>query len=428
MDTSIKKYYSISDIIEIIDNIISTNYSNRKNKLTNKNIAVEIVGSHGLGKSMSIQEYAIENKMSFVKRELAQISDETSLYGYPRKTIKVAKIEILIDKNDPNNTEKKRRLIKKIEFDDLQRYIDDGWEQYSNDTELSYSTPEWVSELYKTEKSILFLDESRRALPHIMQATMNLINDGQYGDWKLPPGCTIILANNPDDEGDYNVGSFDLASNDRMFRYNVKADINSWVQWATNNHIKEECINFMIKVPEAHEKENSPSYRMWTNFFISLNNLNLRNKDNYDMIYRLGIGSIGENNLFMFKTFIDNNLDIIPNINEIFSKKITETEAINKLQKAIYSVNDQGVNVLRTDIKGLLGLRIKSYFRSNNISDVAVDRFVEICKSKIIPKESMLDILMDMQKNNHPNKKLINILLINPTIKDILLNTKSINI
>lgn len=414
-----KRFYSIQDFIKILDDIVETNYYNRKNNITNKNNSVEIIGVHGIGKSESIREYALKKGYAFEKRELAQITDETSLLGYPRKTIKIFKT---VDK-DINGEIKKVKQVKKIEYSDLSRYLADGWEQYSPDTELSYSVPEWVNNLYRTEKSILFLDELRRALPHIQSAVMNLINNGEYGDWKLPIGCTIVLANNPTDDGEYNVSSFDDACSDRMFRYYIKADIESWAQWASNHKIKEECINFMIKVPEALNSNDSPSLRMWTNFFNSISNKNLRSNDDLDLIYKLGLGSIGEEYTMMFKTFIDNNLDIIPSLNEIFSSKTKEQDAINKLKKAIIDKDTSGNEIMRTDIMGLLGLRIKTYLRKENITDSEINRFVMIIENNIIPKESLLDILMDVQKSDHPNKNIKTKLLSNSFIRNFLLES-----
>ena len=51
-------------------------------------------------------------------------------------------------------------------------------------------------------------------MPRFIQATMELIDRGEYISWSLPPNCTIILTSNPDN-GDYNVNSMDNAQKTR---------------------------------------------------------------------------------------------------------------------------------------------------------------------------------------------------------------------
>jgi hypothetical protein len=447
--------FSIDEAIKLIDRIVDSNYELKKSNSNEQGIAIELVGQHGLGKSKSIEAYAKENNYAFYKKELAQITDETSLFGYPRKTVEIERQDdlILTDGNTKKSVKKTYRT--RIEISELTLYIGTSfgsekindeyykkknanitlknkgnWELASDDSELTYSTPDWVTELSKTSKSILLLDEFNRALPLIQAATMNLILDGKYGNWTLPPGCTIILSNNPNN-GSYNVTDVDVAGADRKFTINLKPDINSWVMWASGNGIKEECINFLYKCPEVRDNPDAPSYRRWTQFFNAIKNVNLRNdvgNDDLTYVYNIGSIAVGSGNILAFKSFIANHLDILPSINELFDPKVDIKKQMDLLQQAIYYKNESGQNVLRTDITGLLGLRVKGYFRSNKILKLQVDRFESLLNHDIIPKDSLIDILSDISKPDHPNKNQLGYLTNIPAIKAHLNVIGSLNI
>lgn len=203
----------------------------------------------------------------------------------------------------------------------------------------------------------------------------------------------------------------------------MKSDIDSWVQWATNSNIKEECINFLFKSPEVRDSLDKPSNRTWTSFFLSINDLNLRNPDDLDMIYNLGVGSIGEENVLIFKTFITNNLDIIPSIKWIFDPNSKLPEVLNKLKECIV---DKESRVVRNDIKGLLGIRIKSHLRSPGIDKTVTTRFLEILQGQIVPKESFMDILLDTGAKNHPNPHINKELISHPIGRQLLMSNNDI--
>ncbi len=179
--------FSIDEAIKLIDRIVDSNYELKKSNSNEQGIAIELVGQHGLGKSKSIEAYAKENNYAFYKKELAQITDETSLFGYPRKTVEIERQDdlILTDGNTKKSVKKTYRT--RIEISELTLYIGTSfgsekindeyykkknanitlknkgnWELASDDSELTYSTPDWVTELSKTSKSILLLDEFNR--------------------------------------------------------------------------------------------------------------------------------------------------------------------------------------------------------------------------------------------------------------------------
>lgn len=234
-----------------------------------------------------------------------------------------------------------------------------------------------------------------------MQAAMNLVLFGKFGNWELPKGTQIILLDNPD-SGNYNVTSLDEAQLTRFLNYKVKADINSWVKWASAKGIHEECINFLYKTPEAREKSDDtitdvPNFRVWTMFFNRISHIkNLNDQAYFDEIRRAAIGSIGNKMLNIFKLFIDNNLGYIPSLHEVFSSKVSTGQASKMLKDAIFIDNH-----VRNDIKGLLGLRLIGYcYNQKNLNADFMGKFDSFAKDGIITVDVILRIFKDLRTSN----------------------------
>ena len=59
------------------------------------------------------------------------------------------------------------------------------------------------------------------------QATMTLIETGEYISWKLPKNWTILLSSNPDN-GEYLINVMDIAQKTRFISVKLKFDIDCW--------------------------------------------------------------------------------------------------------------------------------------------------------------------------------------------------------
>lgn len=239
------------------------------------------------------------------------------------------------------------------------------------------------------------------AQPYIMQAVMNLVLFGKFGNWELPKGAQIILLDNPD-SGEYNVTSLDQAQLTRFLNYKVKGNIDSWVKWASAKGIHEECINFLYKTPEAREKANDtitdiPSFRVWTMFFNRISHIrNLNDPSYFDEIQRAAVGSIGSRMMNIFKLFVDNNLGSIPSLYEVFSTNVSTGAASKMLKDAIF-VDGQ----VRNDIKGLLGLRLIGYcYNQKNLDNNFMNKFDAFAKEGIITVDVILRIFKDLRTSN----------------------------
>lgn len=121
---------------------------------------------------------------------------------------------------------------------------------------MSYAPPTWMPKEDNENGCILLLDDYSRALPMFLQATMELIDRGEYISWKLPKNCTIVLTSNPDN-GDYNVSTMDNAQKTRYINFEIDFDVNVWARWAETDKLDSRAINFALLYPEIFEKEGN---------------------------------------------------------------------------------------------------------------------------------------------------------------------------
>ena len=89
---------------------------------------------------------------------------------------------------------------------------------------MSYAPPEWLPKEDNPNGTILLLDDYSRATQYFIQATMELIDKGEYISWKLPQYTTVVLSSNPDD-GEYSVSTMDNAQKTRYINFNVEFNL-----------------------------------------------------------------------------------------------------------------------------------------------------------------------------------------------------------
>jgi len=398
--------YTLSEATSIIKTIIQAN----NNSITHDRIAIGLVGKHGLGKSAFVKGLSEKEKMNFHKLTLPNYDDTSALLGYPRKTWKAVK-----ENKEGNLT------TRHIEAGSIETYRKAGF-KISRDPSMTYAEPEWLSFLSKDGKpSILFIDEYNRALSFIKAAVMELINSGEYGTYKLPKNCTIVVASNPND-GNYNITSpDDDAQGDRIVQIPVKFDAKAWAEWAEEVGINEAAINFILSVPEATTGDNSLSIRRWTKFFSAIHNVpDMDSVASLDLISSVGQVSVG-NHVTTFINYVKNNLDIIPRMEYIFDPLSQEAAVLESIKQCVI---DRDTGVQRQDIRALIGLRMKNFIKTRNSVDTKfIDRLKLILTSDVLYEDSLLMLVTDITSNSHPHKSKMTRLLADNKIQDILLKS-----
>lgn len=427
---SYTKHFTPNEIIDVITDIRNAN-SHSISQGEDDTIAMEVVSESGYGKSSIFEQYAKDNNLGFYILNLPSLTEETQITGYPRETY-LMQLKQKIQKKDNEGVITESIVVKEknVRVNDMEKHLKDGWILLQEDSEMTYSPPAFVNYLAKFKKgSILLMDESMRSLPHIMQGTLNLTNNGRFANWKLPSNCLRVEANNPNTE-DYSVNEVDKAGRTRKFTYRMKFDITSWMQWASKRSIVEECMNFFYMTEEARDYENKtancPNPRVWVRFFRSIAHLDLRKKENWNIVHRNGVGSIGEDFVVLFQFFLDNNLDIIPSLKWLFDGNTNHIAAIKAIREAVIDSSDPANAIIRSDIQGLLGMRLKTFLRgASSVDTKFIERLLEIIKANVLGEDISIMIIFDIfsSSNPHPNGNKFKSQLVNLTkVREILTN------
>jgi len=378
---------NIDELKGFVNHIINNNRYLQEN---GKNaVSVEVVGESGIGKTSTIVELAKENKLNFVKLNLAQIEELGDLVGFPVRQFqmyKEKKVNAPAKIDDISMVTAAQRaagsslanlnqtITKKVGMwvDELavQEYLKNGYKM-TGKNRMSYCAPEWIAD--KKEGGILLLDDWNRADTRFIQAVMELIDRQTYISWTLPKDWHIILTANPDN-GDYMVNSVDAAQKTRYVTANLKFDVNVWAQWAEGAGIDTRCINFLLLHPELVTQETNA--RSITTFFNAISSFESF-EDNLGIIQMIGEGSVGDAFASMFTTFINNKLDKLVTPKDLLTHD-NEQYILNELRSCIGKDD-----TYRADIASTLATRLGNYSvvysQDNTINQKITDRLKALC-------------------------------------------------
>ena len=172
------------------------------NTLLEKNIAIFLWGSPGIGKSSIVRQIAKENEMEFIDLRLSLL-DPTDLKGIP--------------------------------FFDKENH------------QAVWASPSFLP---REGRGILFLDELNSAPPTVQASAYQLILDRAIGEYRLPEGWKIVAAgNNEDDHGITYKMPAPLAN--RFIHLHMELDVDEWCEWAYAKGIDYRIISYIRYKNEA---------------------------------------------------------------------------------------------------------------------------------------------------------------------------------
>ena len=189
------------------------------NALLDKNIAIFLWGSPGIGKSSIIKQIAKTNQMEFIDLRLSLL-DPTDLKGIP--------------------------------FFDKEKH------------QAVWAAPSFLP---REGEGILFLDELNSAPPTVQASAYQLILDRAIGEYTLPEGWKIVAAgNNEDDHGITYKMPAPLAN--RFIHLQMDLDVDEWCEWAYANNIDYRIISYIRYKNEAlfefeSDKKSFATPRSW---------------------------------------------------------------------------------------------------------------------------------------------------------------------
>lgn len=109
-----------------------------------------------------------------------------------------------------------------------------------------FCPPDWMAQ---SEPVLLLIDEANRGLSLVQNAIMQLTCSGTYGGVTLPKGSRIVACINPDDSGDYDVGSMDIAQKDRFAWFDFTPTVKEWLDYAVAKGFNSRVIDFINDNP-----------------------------------------------------------------------------------------------------------------------------------------------------------------------------------
>lgn len=345
------KKLNSKELKKILNHIFERN--NSLNNSKKRGTPICIWGTHGLGKTQIVRDYAINKGWKFSYIAPAQFEEMGDLHGMPNVI-------------DPD-------------------------EKISGDEYTVYSPPDWVPK--EEGPGILLLDDINRADDRILRGCMQLLQNFELTSWKLPPKWQIVTTANPEG-GDYSVTPMDGAMLTRMLHTTLKFDAKIWAEWAINSNVDDRGISFVLTYPELINSERTTP-RSLTQFFEQIQSINDL-KENLDLVEALALSSLDEITVSSFIAFINDELKQL-----IEPEEILETKDFSKIKIRIeeISIDKNGskrVDRLSTICSRLYLLLISDKFQPSKINS---KNLVELLLLDIIPNDLLMSLYMDLSKN-----------------------------
>lgn len=349
MDDSVIQYGPLchsQDLESILSHVFDENKISKKRNPT----PICIWGTHGLGKTEMVRDYALSRGWGFKYIAPAQFEEMGDLHGIP-KEVKTADGEI-----------------------------------------TKYSPPDWVPN--EEGPGILLIDDINRADDRILRGCMQLLQNYELASWKMPEKWQIIATANPEGS-DYSVTPLDDAMVTRMIHFTYVFDHKVWAAWATKNGVDKRGISFVLTYPELINT-NRTTPRSLTQFFELIKNIN-NLKDNLDLVLALAQSTLDEVTASSFLNFVNDDLQQL-----IDPEEILDAAKFAPIEKKIKSLSADGRGEKRVDRLSTITTRLYlfltggSYEPKENHSENLIRFFL----LDSLPKDLSMSLFMDLQKSS----------------------------
>ena len=224
-----------------------------------------IWGTHGIGKTTVVRDFARQNGWKLAYCAPAQFEEMGDLHGLPTRV-------------DPDPT-------------------------VLGDEYTAFLPPEWVP----TEEGpgILLLDDMNRADDRILRGLMQLLQNFEMFSWSLPSKWQIVATANPEG-GDYSVTPMDDAMLTRMLHMTMIFDVKAWAGWALEQGVDSRGVDFVLTYPETVTGIRTTP-RTLAAFFEQIHDIQDL-KAEIDLVHTLALSSLDEVTVATFLSFVNDNL------------------------------------------------------------------------------------------------------------------------
>jgi MoxR-like ATPase len=266
------------------------------------------------------------------------------------------------------------------------------------DEKTVFAAPNWVPT--SDEKGILLIDDVNRADDRILRGIMQLLQNYELVSWKLPEKWHIILTANPDG-GDYSVTPMDDAMLTRMLHITMVFEVKNWVNWAKENGIHEDCINFVLTHPEVVTGERTTP-RTLVQFFQNIQAIEDWDT-NLGLIQMLGDATLDAQTVASFIAFVQNDRQLLLSAIEILDSEDFENEVENRLYDLVVG-DSLRIDILATICTQLIQAVTNAHFQP---TDLQLENLKLFIKLDFLPDDLRLTFAQDLVGSENKSLKAI---------------------
>ena len=256
-----------------------------------------------------------------------------------------------------------------------------------------FAKPKWWPRDSKS-KGILFLDELNRASKDVTQAVFELCLDRSLDGDKLPDGWKVVSAINADEE--YDVMEMDPALSDRFFHIEFEPSVSEWLEWANNDgNVHQSIVQFVARntnlldppVGNLEAGKIYPSRRSWEALSEFLVQFDLLKEGNQGLLVQATKGWCGHEVAIMFQKFVSNEFkllkaeDILDKFDKVKSEIEKSCEDIEVISALANAVVKEANSRDSKKLKDLQRENIKKFFLTIP-NDVASDFWIGLTEGK----------------------------------------------
>jgi len=340
-----------------LEHIFKTNLESQK--LDKRGTPVCIWGTHGLGKTTLVQEFARKNNWQLAYCAPAQFEEMGDLHGIPYQV-------------DPDK-------------------------DVIGDEYTAFAPPDWVP----TEEGpgILLLDDINRADDRILRGLMQLLQNFELFSWQLPPKWQIVATANPEG-GDYSVTPMDDAMLTRLLHLTMVFDPKSWAQWAEDAGVDSRGIDFVLTYPEVVTGKRSTP-RSLVQFFEQIAGIPDLKKE-IEMVSILAMSSLDDVTVGTFLGFVNDNLEQL-----VGPEEILEAKDFKKVSKRIENLSKSEGGGKRVDRLATMCTRLYLNLTKEKYEPKAnhTDNLVKFMLLETLPNDLRMSFHSDLMKNGSEKVK-----------------------
>ncbi|MBF0236664.1 MAG: AAA family ATPase [SAR324 cluster bacterium] len=319
-----------------------------------------IWGTHGIGKTMIIQEFARSHHWQFAYCAPAQFEEMGDFHGLPHLV-------------DP--THEKHGA------------------QYT-----SFAPPEWVPK--QEGPGILLLDDINRADDRILRGLMQLLQNSEMVSWALPRKWQIVATANPEC-GDYSVTPMDNAMLTRMLHLTLRFDVHSWANWALSSGVDPRGVEFVLTYPEMMTSGKRTTPRTLVQFFEQIQTIDPL-KEHMELVRILAESALDEHITGCFLSFIQDDLEHL-----LMPEEILESPSFNDCEQRLNHLVQKKDGPLRLDRLGTVCSRLAMYLKQKDLrlNTLHASNLVQFFLMPFLPNDLRMSMYQELLQSDRDELK-----------------------